>query len=773
MSPRARALWVCAWLALVLALGFAVQQRLVVGSDLRLFMPTPETPAQRLLLEEIGEGPGARLLLIALEGATPELLARSSHELAQALAHDPLFRYAGNGEAELEDIPDALLAYRYLLSPTLDRARFDAPFLRDQLEQRAQDMASPAAGMLEEWLPRDPTLETLALAQAWQPTRQPERVHEVWYDAAGGRALLVAQTAAPGFDPDAQRQALDALHAHFERTRADPAIRLVASGPGAFAVAIRDRTQAEAQALGTVAGVAMVLLLLVAYRGWDALVLGALPLLSAGVVGLGTVAWAFGSVHGITLAFGFTLIGVAQDYPMHLFSHRHPGLDALASARALWPTLATGVASTSIAYLAFLVSGVNGLAQLACFTVAGLAVAALTTRYLLPRLMGPGRRDHGDSRMLARLWSLLAALPRPRWLGIAVVAASVAVVAFVPGPFWEHNLATLTPVPPELLQRDAALRVALAAPDVRQMLVLEGRDREDTLERSEALRLELDKLVAADAIEAYDLAARYLPSAATQLRRRERLPDPDALRAALAEASADSPFRAGVFEPFVADVERARGLGPLTPERLSGTPLELSVGALLLERGGRTLALVSLSGVHDSAALASLARATPGLVLLDLKAESEALVARYRERILGSLALAALLLVVVVRAALGNARRTAVVLAPMALTTLGIVAILHGAGVPLSLFHLVALVLAAGLGLDYALFFEHAEDDPREQCRTLHALLVCALSTLMVFALLCFSSIPVLRAIGITVTIGVVSNFVLALLLTRPSAERA
>jgi predicted exporter len=26
----------------------------------------------------------------------------------------------------------------------------------------------------------------------------------------------------------------------------------------------------------------------------------------------------FGAVHGITLAFGFTLIGVAQDYPLHL-----------------------------------------------------------------------------------------------------------------------------------------------------------------------------------------------------------------------------------------------------------------------------------------------------------------------------------------------------------------------------------------------------------------------------------------------------------------------
>ena len=85
----------------------------------------------------------------------------------------------------------------------------------------------------------------------------------------------------------------------------------------------------------------------------------------------------------------------------------------------------------------------------------------------------------------------------------------------------------------------------------------------------------------------------------------------------------------------------------------------------------------------------------------------------------------------------------------------------------LNLFHLVALILAAGLGLDYALFFDHAGDDRDDQLRTLHALIVCSLMTLLVFTLLGLSSIPVLRAIGSTVAIGVLGNFVLALLVSR------
>ena len=132
-----------------------------------------------------------------------------------------------------------------------------------------------------------------------------------------------------------------------------------------------------------------------------------------------------------------------------------------------------------------------------------------------------------------------------------------------------------------------------------------------------------------------------------------------------------------------------------------------------------------------------------------------------------SLAVGGVLLVVIVAVALRDRRRVARVLAPLVLTTLIVVAALQAAGVSLNLFHLISLILAAGLGLDYALFFEHAADDEREQARTLHALLACASSTLLVFALLAAADLPVLRAIGAPVALGVVTNFVLALLLTR------
>ena len=772
MTARTRIALALLWLALLAIGGWWLGNHLQLSGDLRKFMPNARTPAQKLLLDELGEGPGSRLLLIAISGTDAQTLAVQSQALRAQLADNDAFELVANGDAGLDAIPARLRPYRYLLSPTIDTQPFDAAFLRDVLEQRLQDLGSPAAGLIEPLVGSDPTLETLKVAEALQPAHAPQRRFDVWFDRVGKRALLVAQTRAAGFDPNGQKVAVDAIHAAFGEIRGKTRTQLLVSGPGAFSVEIGGRTAAEAQWIGSFDTIGMILLLVVAYRSWKTPILGLLPLASAGLAGLGAVALLFDGVHGITVAFGFTLIGVVQDYPIHLFSHQRPGVTPVQNARAIWPTLATGVVSTCIAYLTFLFSGVDGLQQLAVFTIAGLATAALSTRLLLPALIDPAPRDFADSKLLARMWAWIERLPRARRSLAVLALASLVVIAFAPGAFWQNDLSKLTPMPADALARDAVLRSELGAPDVRYVLTVQGRNAEAALEASERLRPRLDKLVANGAIAGYDMAARYLPSAQVQRARQQRLPAAAMLQSALSSALADSPFRSDAFDDFISDVTIAKRAPPLTPRDLAGTPLATSVDGLLLQGRDHATALVSLSGLTNPAAVARALQGS-GAQLLDMKAASESLVAAYRDRVLAALAVAAVLLAITVWIALRAPRRVWRVLLPMALTTLLILAILRGCGVELTLFHLVALILAAGLGLDYALFFDHAGDDYGDQLRTLHALIVCSLMTLLVFTLLAFSSIPVLRAIGSTVAIGVFANFILALLISRqPTATQ-
>ncbi|WP_460713752.1 MMPL family transporter [Lysobacter terrae] len=737
-------------------------------------MPSAQTPAQKLLIDELGEGPGSRLLLVAISNADAPTLAQQSAAMRATLVAQPLFKLVANGgENGLEAIPERLRPYRYLLSDTLDTQTFDRAYFSGELAQRMQDLGSPASGLIEPLLPRDPTLETLKLAESWQPANAPRHLHGVWFDHAGREALMAIETRAAGFDPKGQEAAMAAIRDAFAQASGDSGTRLTVSGPGAFSVEIGGRTAREAGWIGTIDSVIFVLLLWLAYRRWKAPLLGGLPLASGGLAGLAAVTLFFDGVHGITVAFGFTLIGVAQDYPIHLFSHQRAGVSPWANARALWPTLGTGVASTCIAYFTFLVSGVDGLEQLAVFTVAGLGVAALTTRFLLPALIDPSPRDPAASPRLAQLWAHVVKWPRLNAVAyVALCGMAFAIAWWAPGAFWQNDLSKLTPVPSALLARDAHLRGEMGAPDVRYIVAVEAPDAEHALQALEKMQPALEALCTRRVIAAYDSAARYLPSRAVQRARQARLPERKVLQRAFTGAVAGSAFDADAFTEFLEDIEAARAASPLSPQDLDDTPLAATVGGLLLERSDHATALVSLSGLRDPAAVARVAKAH-GAQLLDLKQASESLVAAYRQRVLWALALASVLLVITVWIALKQPRRVLRVLAPMVLTTLLILAVLRGLGIELNLFHLVALILAAGLGLDYALFFDHAGDERDEQLRTLHALIVCSLTTLLVFSLLALSSIPVLRAIGSTVALGVLFNFVLALLVTRSTTRGA
>lgn len=760
--------WLGLWIAALVALSVVVATTLRVSSDLRLFLPDASTPAQQFVLDGIGDSPASRLLLVALDGGDPAVLAELSHALAERLRGSPEFRQVRNGAEQR--IPDWVTEHRYLLTPARDGRPFDEGILRDALTERLQDLASPAAPLLESLIPADPTLEALAVLESWAARAAPRSIGGAWFDESGTRALLAIETAAGGFDPDAQARAIAALESAFESLRDDDDFQMTVSGPGRFSALMKERTQREATVLGSAATVALLVLLYFAYRRWRVLLLAALPIASAGLAGLAMVGIRFGEVHGITLAFGFTLIGVAQDYPLHLFSHQHRTVEPLATARALWRTLATGVASTCVAYLAFLASGVAGLAQLAWFTITGLLVAGLTTRYALPRIMGDDFRDAAELPPVARLDAALAwpALRAPGLGGAAL--AAIAILLLAPGRFWQDDLGALTPVPRELLAVDNELRHAVGAPDARYLGLITAATPEAALAALEAATPGLEAQVAAGAISQFDHAARYLPSAQRQRERQRALPAPDALAAMLAAAARGLPYRDDTFTPFLADLERARTLSPLTLDGLRSTTEAALVDGLLREREDGWAATLLFSGVIDAAALGSWAGAN-GVTVIDLKGESAALVVRQRERMLLCLAAAALLLVAVVRLSLGSWGRAARVLAPMALSTLLIVMTLRLAGQALDLFHLVSLVLAAGLGLDYALFFEHAGLRRPERLRTLHGVLACALSTLMVFVLLSFSTIPVLRSIGITVALGVTFNFLLALSIPRSAAR--
>jgi predicted exporter len=316
---------------------------------------------------------------------------------------------------------------------------------------------------------------------------------------------------------------------------------------------------------------------------------------------------------------------------------------------------------------------------------------------------------------------------------------------------------------------DASLRRALGAPDASQLVVLQAADAESLLQASEQLAGPLQQAVDLGLLAGFDAPTRYLPSAATQRLRQAALPGPALLRERLDSAMAGLPFKQDAFEPFVDAVAASRTLAPLTIADVAGTPTGLRLQPLLYEDASGWKGLLLLSGLVPGPAFRDWwqQRDVGSAQLLDLKQTSTAMIEGFRDSSLERLLLGVAAILLVVAIGLRSLSQALRVLLPVLLSVALSAVLLGGLGERLSLFHLIALLLVTGIGIDYSLFFQRAASQETLRPGIVHALVVCAVSTVTVFGILSLSTIPVLHAIGITVTIAIPLCFLLALAFSR------
>jgi len=635
-------------------------------------------------------------------------------------------------------------------------------------EETLRLLDSPAGALVRRIVANDPTGELLHILESLEAQSRPATREGVWFSRDGRRALLLAQTRAPGYDVGAQEGALARIVQAFSRAGTDE-VKLLVSGPGVFAARTRVAVRNDALRLSLIATALVAGLLLAVYRSGRLLALGLVPIASGALAGIAAVSLGFGSVHGITLGFGVTLIGEGVDYAIYLFTQAAGGGARHAALERIWPTLRLGVLTSICGFSAMLFSGFTGLAQLGLFSIVGLLVAVAVTRWVLPGMLPStlaapivGAAGPWASAAARRASSL-------RYPVLILVAAIAVLLAARGERLWNEDLASLSPVPRVDQALDEKMRADLGAPDVRFLVVIHAPDQEAALQASEAVGQGLRKASQAGMLEGYESPADFLPSRQTQEARRQALPEPAQLRANLEKAVAGLPFRGKVFEPFLADAAAARSAPPIGRSGMQGTRLALRVDSLLARRADGWAAMLPLRNVADAAGIARDLTAPPGAqaVLLDLKRESEQLYHSYRAQalaysLLGAAAIGALLL-----ASLRSLRSFFAVTAPLVAAVLVTTGALALAGESLSIFHLVGLLLVVAIGSNYSLLFDRQASSQSDRSRTLVSLLLANATTVIGFGLLALSRVPVLHDIGVTVGLGTVLALVFSAILGR------
>ena len=568
---------------------------------------------------------------------------------------------------------------------------------------------------------------------------------------------------------EARRSAQNALRGSEDSTSgadaAASALRIDAAGVPLFTDAAATRARDELGRIG-VFSTAGVLLFALAFFGRIAtLVLLAGSVAAGFAAGLGAALGLFDSLALVTFVFGATLIGVAVDYGAHWFAFASSIPDPIARRRALAPGLLTAALSSALAYGVLIATPLPGLRQMGLLAAGGLLTTLAVVLFWLPYAdrWAPRR----DTRLVRFLETRLPRLPRwdelPRLGQAALALGAVAFLAVGAARIeWASGIRDLQFVPAGLAEAQTRLSTALRLPSPAQVFVVSGATEDAVLAAEERL---LTALRADPTLDIQPLAmADYVPSAARQaedarlvreaLRRiTPRMTDVLGAGPQLPDPSPEAPrvtADAVLATPFGAALGHLR----LTSEADVAAGVEKTVAHLVMLSGVRAEHLEKLRALESVArADGPDASATSDIAtrvrFVNLTGDMETILTRYRNRVLESaLAGFGLLALIALRIfGLHNAWRA---LLPALFGMLGALAAFGWAGIPVTLFTTLAIVLVLGLGVDYGIFLTRSPTDGR----TAAAVLFSGVTTLLSFGLLAASETPALAAFGWTVVYG-------------------
>jgi predicted exporter len=753
------------WLTVMLAMAVYLLSSVRIVSDIGQFMPTDSRyPQLRALQSEMQHGPAATILLLSLHGADTKELVRLSRGLSAAISptHSEIASIQ-NGTIHLDLAAlQSLQPYRYMLVGQ----DWSVVGLHQALQQRLADLRAGAGPVIGHRLVSDPYLTLVTYLKAIAGGSGPARVDGVWLDKTMG-ALLMVKVKGDALDLDRMQAAVRTLRTTFHELKPSAQVRLDIAGPGVMAVATRTAIQKTIQQLSWVMLILLVVVFWLAYRSLPLMLLALVPLLSGTLVGMSLTQLIFGDIHGVVMAFGVTLLGMSIDYPLHLFSHCRHGEASHDTIKRIWPTLRLGGVSSALAFLVLLGSGFDGLSQLALFAASGVLTALWVTRYLLPNWVNPERirpRYLPVSRKLA-----------PRWrLFVVIVILVIPVLAWLKvNHLWENSIDAISPIPVQARELDGRLRAAMAAPNISHLFLVEGKDLDTVLQHTEQLDLQLAPLKRNKVVDDILAVTRLLPSPATQRQRQRQIPLRSELAKRLEQAVQGTPFKATAFSAFLNEAEQARTHAFITLDDLSVTALKPIIRQDLIKTDTGWLSLIRLVKVHSEAALLKWLASQPKIARhhVQLKQAVSELMQSYRQAALERMELAVLLLVVLVWLSVRRSRRLLRILFPVALGVVASLALPLLMGEALTVFHLLAAMLVMGMGLDYSLFFNRKQLIAGEHKQSMHAIAISMITTVVAFAVLAFSTIPVMSAMGSVIAFGILLCFVLAWMLSHDPAK--
>jgi len=338
-------------------------------------------------------------------------------------------------------------------------------------------------------------------------------------------------------------------------------------------------------------------------------------------------------IHIITLVFGASLIGVADDYAVHFFCDSFGSEDwnPRRGLRFILPGLFIGLLTNLLSYAGLGFSPFPGLREVALFSAIGLLVAWLAVVMLFPVLLTGFKPEHEPK--ILKLNKLLAT-------ALATLAVKKQALVKCCCYCFHHgwHLATeprddvrlLQSAPVELIKTADKIKQLFPVSQDNQFFLVSGNDQNDWHHNEQQLLKRLEALKEQHALKYFQGLSNDWPNEKSQRENYQLLKQTIYESGLLKQYMTDLGFSDAAVKAELKQFLEAENKSISLPEWLK-TADESRQQLWLGCDSGHCLSIVSLTGISDLSVLSGL-KNLQGVSLVDPVSDLSSLFERYRVR---------------------------------------------------------------------------------------------------------------------------------------------
>lgn len=525
----------------------------------------------------------------------------------------------------------------------------------------------------------------------------------------------------------------------------------------------------ESSFMGGLSLLGVLLLMLWVFKSIKPFLVVGLSIIGGALAGFATCLLFFNQVHILTLVFGTSLIGISVDYALHFFAAKEDLDDWNANKviNHIFPGITLGLLTSLVGFIALCTTPFLGLQQMALFCMAGLIFVYSCVVLVYPSIFKKAAFQQASPSIKKIMLRYIFWWENRSFITIKKFTVLLFILCLLCLPFLKgkDDIRALQSLSPSLIQNDTKAADILGHSLSAQYLIVKGSNDDNMQENLEDLIPHLNDLKQSGALGNYKTLNLHAPSQKlqrnnAQLLRKFMTDNKGKIQNLFSELS----YPENLYDQYLAFLNKAikdDTFFSLNDVRANTSNPEIDAlyGG---DYGDEKISFINLSNIQNLSAVSSLQKQSDNIVFIDKVSSLSQLLNHYRFtatlQAIGAYALIFLFLIFRYGIKRGTALITPSILA--AIITLSLVTLTQGS---YSLFHIIALFLVMGIGMDYGLFIAESK---KHTSSALVAIILSALTTLLSFGLLSGSDTSALHDFGITITIGIAITVLLLPLIT-------